>query len=321
MRGTSRTAVLASVVAVSLLPAVTEAAPPPISTEPTAQIEAPHAPDRVIVGFRSGVTAVARARTMSGEHTKRHRRLSPNRAGVVTTEVVELAAGVSVEDALAAFAADPNVAFVEPDYLLHKAVTSNDPVYTAGNLWGMEGDASSPANAYGSGAAEAWSTGYTGSRDVVVGVIDEGIQFDHPDLAANVWTNPFDPVDGVDNDGNGYIDDVHGWDFFNNDSTIFDGAANPDIDAHGTHVAGTIGGVGGNGQGVAGVNWQVTMISAKFLGPDGGNTSDAIAALNYLVDLKVRHGINIVATSNSWGGTGFDLALQNAINDAADHGM
>ena len=198
-------------------------------------------------------------------------------------------------------------------YLLRAGATSNDPYYLSSSspLWGMHGDAITPnANSYGTGADEAWAVGETGSADVYVGVIDEGIQYTHPDLAANIWTNPFDPVDGVDNDGNGYVDDAHGWDFFNNDAGIYDAGA----DSHGTHVSGTIGGVGGNALGVAGVNWDVTIISGKFLGPSGGSTSGAILAVDYLTDLKTRHGIDLVATSNSWGGGGFSQALLDAIN-------
>ena len=114
---------------------------------------------------------------------------------------------------------------------------------------------------------------------------------------------------------------VNGWDFFNNDNTVFDGATNATIDAHGTHVSGTIGGIGGNGVGVAGVNWNVKIISAKFLGPTGGSTSGAIAALNYLTNLKARYGVNIVAINNSWGGGAFDQALLDAINAAGDQNM
>src|SRR5262249_19507614 len=112
--------------------------------------------------------------------------------------------------------------------------------------------------------------------------------------------------------------DVHGWDFFHGDATVFDPA---DGDDHATHVSGTIGAKGGNGAGVAGVNWNVTLISCKFLGPNGGSTSDAVDALNYLRDLKERHGINIVCTNNSWGGGGYSTALHTAILRAAKAGI
>ncbi len=139
----------------------------------------------------------------------------------------------------------------------------------------------------------------------------------HTDLGANIWTNTFDPVDGIDNDGNGYVDDVRGWDFANNDNTTYDGSS----DDHGTHVAGTIGAVGGNAVGVAGVNWNVTMIPVKFLGKNGGTTANAIKAINYLTDLKTRHGLNIVASNNSWGGGGFSQGLLDAINAGGNAGI
>ena len=135
---------------------------------------------------------------------------------------------------------------------------------------------------------------------------------DHPDLTGNIWTNPFDPVDGIDNDGNGYVDDVRGWDFAGNNNSTYDGAQ----DDHGTHVAGTIGAVGGNKMGVAGVNWNVTLITAKFLGSGGGTTANAIKAVDYITDLKTRHGLNIVATNNSWGGGGYSSGLYDAIERA-----
>ena len=183
----------------------------------------------------------------------------------------------------------------------------------------MYGDATSPANQFGSQAGEAWAAGHTACNGVLVGVIDEGIYFTHPDLAANIWTNPYDPVDGVDNDGNGYVDDVRGWDFDGNSNNINSGGAGDD---HGTHVAGTIGAVGGNGVGVAGVCWSgVKMISGRFLGRRGGTTANAIKAVDYFTDLKTRHGLNIVATNNSWGGGGFSQALQDAIGRANTAGI
>ncbi len=220
----------------------------------------------------------------------------------------------------------PGVLTAEPNYILKKAAVSNDTSYLNGQLWGMYSNDSPAAfggagttNTFGSGAEEAWGNNYLGSSEIVVGIIDEGLDPNHVDLQQNVWVNPGEIAnDGVDNDGNGRIDDVNGWDFFNNDKTIYDGGSG---DTHGTHVAGTIGAVGGNGIGVAGVAWNVKMISAKFLGPTGGSITAAIQAIDYLTDLKVNRGVNIVATNNSWGGGGYSSALHAAIIRAANAGI
>ena len=216
---------------------------------------------------------------------------------------------------------DPAVEFAEPDWIqrhqtdamgpvVDATAIANDTYYTAGYLWGLKDTGS---NSFGSRASAAWAAGYTGTNSVYVGVIDEGMQWQHADLAPNIWNNPFDPPDGRDNDGNGYVDDVRGWDFYSGDSSVYDAGG----DQHGTHVAGTIAAAGGDGRGVVGVNWKATVIAAKFLGVEGGYTSDAIAAIDYFVDLKQRHGLNIVALNNSWGGGGYSQALHNAVLRAA----
>ncbi len=205
-----------------------------------------------------------------------------------------------------------DLVYAEPNFIYHHTSTSNDPYFTGGNLWGMYGDLSSPANNFGSQAAEAWGRNHTGSSSISVGIIDEGAMFNHKDLKANFRVNTFDPVDGIDNDGNGFIDDYHGWDFFENNNSTFDGTT----DDHGTHVAGTIGAKGGNGAGVAGVNWNITLYSAKFLGPNGGSTADAVLAVDYFTNFKQLHNIRLVATNNSWGGTGYSQALKDAIDRA-----
>ena len=126
------------------------------------------------------------------------------------TADLELAStgGWSVEDAAARLRLHPAVRYAEPNWIYTHQATSDDPYFAGGSLWGMLGDTTAPANQFGSRAGEAWQAGNVGSASTFVGVIDEGIDLNHPDLAANIWTNPFDPVDGVDNDGNGYVDDV-----------------------------------------------------------------------------------------------------------------
>lgn len=227
-------------------------------------------------------------------------------------ELVRFPSVIAMDVALRALEASRAVDFAEPNWIYQHDAASNDTYFTNGTLWGMYGDASTPTNIYGSQAAEAWAAGHTCDSNTVIGVIDEGVMNTHEDLAANIWVNPYDPVDGRDNDGNGYVDDVYGWDFDGRNNTTFDGTA----DDHGTHVAGTIAGVGGNGKGVAGVCWTAKLISAKFLGSRGGTTSNAILAVDYLTDLKTRHGLNMVATNNSWGGGGYSQGLYDAISRA-----
>jgi len=232
--------------------------------------------------------------------------------GAGELELVRIPPGLKVAAAAARLRAHAWVRVAEPNWIYTHQATSNDPYYTNGSLWGMYGDGTTPANQYGSQAGEAWAGGHTGSSTVYVGIIDEGVMYSHADLAANMWVNPYDAVDGVDNDGNGYVDDLRGWDFDGRNNTTYDGTQ----DDHGTHVAGTIGAAGGNGAGVAGVAWNVQIITAKFLGRRGGTTANAIKAVDYITDLKTRHGLNIVATNNSWGGGGFSQSLKDAIDRA-----
>ena len=303
-----------------------------------AQPDPAFAPDEVLVQYREGASEAQRGAARGRVNGVTKRSLRAPQAGAGGLELVAVR-GVDVRGAIARLQADPSVAFAEPNYLLAHgpitpSATTNDRGYTNGSHWGLYGEKSSPTNQYGSQAGEVWarrpanvtSSPYTGSKGVYVGVIDEGIMHTHCDLARNIWTNPYDPADGVDNDGNGRIDDVHGWDFFNGNNTVFDGNGTEGWDNHGTHVSGTIGSASNEGQcqtgqygdgGDVGVNWDVTLIAGKFLGPEFGYLHQAVEAVEYFTDLKVRHKLNIVALNNSWGGGDYSQALHEAIIRAA----
>jgi len=302
----------------------------PVPTESTMSPEAPllaafqssddFVPGEVLVKFRAGASSAGRGAAMRaanatvGEriHTASMRRQGDGEGVTVMRTPMGVAAAVQ------ALRGSPDVEYAEPNWIYRHAAVSNDPYYTNGSLWGMYGDATSPANQWGSQAGEAWALGKTNCGSVYVGIIDEGYMYTHEDLAANAATNPGEIAgNGMDDDNNGYVDDVYGWDFAGGNSSLFDGVN----DDHGTHVAGTIGGVGGNGVGVAGVCWSVKLMGAKFLGTNGGTTANAIKAVDYFTDLKTRHNLNLVATSNSWGGGGFSQGLQDAIERANAAGI
>ncbi len=288
----------------------------PLQAADTDAVLAPaHASDRVIVGFEAAATKRQRRRAVGSVGPASTSAASPIAPDVT---IVELAAGQSVGQVVREMRARPGVAYAEPDYRVWPAATSDDPHYLDGDLWGMYGDETTPhVNRFGSGAGEAWAGGHTGSSSILVGIIDEGIALEHPELSGNIWRNPAETPDGADDDGNGYVDDVAGWDFYHDDATVYDSTA----DDHGTHVAGTIGARGGNGVGVAGVNWRVSMIPAKFMGTRGGYISGAVRALDYITDLKLRHDLEIVATNNSWTGGGYSQALNDAIDRGGDAGI
>ena len=159
-------------------------------------------------------------------------------------------------------------------------------------------------------AASAWAA-RTDASEVLVALLDTGVSVNHPDLAQNIWRNQGEiPDDGIDNDGNGYIDDVHGWDFLHDDGSVFDGAF-PDM--HGTHIAGIIAADGGNGIAVAGVAWKAPLLPLKVLGPDGVCSTWALLEA---IDYAVRMGASIACCT--WSAAGYSSLLETAI---ADSGM
>jgi subtilisin family serine protease len=284
----------------------------------------PHASGELIVQFRPDVSEAAQDKVRGRFRADKRERLAEaklrkyqDRGGDL--ELWTLRAGGSIATAISEVEQVPEVEFAEPNWIYQHTAVSNDPYYTLGNLWGMYGDQSPlQANSYGSQAGEAWDSGSYSCGNVWIGIIDEGYMYTHEDLVANAGKNPGEIAgNGKDDDGNGFRDDVYGWDFAGNNSTVFDGVG----DDHGTHVAGTIGAVGGNSKGVVGVCWSVKLMNAKFLGTFGGTTANAIKAVDYFTDLKLRHGLNFVATNNSWGGGGYSQGLKDAIDRAGSQNI
>jgi len=196
---------------------------------------------------------------------------------------------------------NPFIEYAEPNYILRADVIPNDPSF--GDQWALNNTGQNGGTPDADiDAPEAWDI-TTGDTNIVVGVIDTGIDYDHPDLEDNIWTNWGEiPNNGIDDDNNGYIDDIHGWDFCNNDNDPMDD------NGHGTHVAGIIGGSSNNGVGVSGIAWDVRIMALKYLSQWGyGNTSDAVSAIEYANSM----GVNI--TNNSWGGGCYSQTLFDII--------
>lgn len=295
---------------------------PTSAAEPKMRPSPPEHANQVLVQYKPGISPLQRQviRHSLRLSLSRQARRSRLEFGLGALERLQIPTGGNMTRILARLNRNPRVAYAEPDWINRFVALANDEYVAAGWMWNLYGNDSSPASLYGIQVSESWMQGNTGSRDIVVGIIDEGVQIDHPDLAPNIWTNPYDPVDGLDNDGNGYVDDTHGWDMFHGDNTVYDGGPTGALDRHGTHVAGIIGASGGNRIGIAGINWQVTLIPCK-IGEGQSSTLSAIECIDYFTDLKKRHGLNIVATNNSWGGGGYSTALEAAINRAGDAGI
>ncbi len=222
--------------------------------------------------------------------------------------LVQLPAGMTVEEAIQTYRPMEEVLYIQPNYRVHADSTfPNDPRFS--DLWGLHntGQSGGKLDADIDGP-EAWDFIF-GSDQVIVAVIDTGVDYTHEDLAPNMWINQpeWNGTPGVDDDGNGYVDDIYGYDFRNEDP-------NPmDDHYHGTHCAGTIGAAGNNGKGITGICWDVKIMALKFLGSSGsGTTSDAIQCIQYAVQM----GANVM--SNSWGGGDYSQALYDAIQAAGN---
>lgn len=257
------------------------------------------ASDEILVQFKADRSSAAISRIQAAHgiavrESKRLDRLDWHR--------LRIAPGHGLKSVVEAYRRDPDVLYAEPNYRLyaHQRVVPNDTRFK--ELYGLDNTGQTRGAIDADiDAPEAWASATNSS--VVVAVVDTGVDHSHPDLAANIWSNADEIAgNGVDDDGNGYIDDARGWDFVNHDNDPMDDHG------HGTHCAGTIGAIGNNNVGVAGVCWRVKIMPLKFLSASGtGTTADAIEAVAY----AANNGAKVL--NNSWGGGSYSVSLESAI--------
>lgn len=279
-----------------------------------------YVPDEVLVKFKSQVSA----KWKTIEERRKGIEAEVERVGIKSRlkksilfknihNIKILDRALSIEQAIAKLKSNPNVEHAEPNYIYRINFTPNDPFFN--QLWGLN-NTGQTGGVYDADidAVEAWDV-QRGSQNLVVAVIDTGVDYTHEDLSLNMWINQFETLDGIDNDLNGYVDDIYGI-------NSITGSGNPmDDNGHGTHVSGTIGAVGNNGKGITGVSHYVKIMALKFLDSSGsGTTADAIECIQYIIDMKNR-GINIKFANNSWGGGGYSQFLYDSINELKNNNI
>ena len=259
-------------------------------------------PGELIVRFEPGVGAAKASRTLTEAGAESEQRLP-----VAGTRLADTDRGrAATAETIAELERDPDVVYAEPNFVRRLDALPDDPFLD--ELWGFENAGDTDID-----AAAGWDVTTT-SRDLEVAVVDDGISYAHPDLAANIWANPGEAGDlstnGIDDDGNGYVDDARGWDFADGDADPAPVGADGD---HGTHVAGTVGAVGDNGTGVTGVAWRTRLMALRVFDEAGvTTTAKIVAAFRY----AARSGADVV--NGSFGGGGFSRAELDAIEAAPD---
>ncbi len=271
--------------------------------------ESRYAKDRIIVKYRAGAPAAAMTAHAGRFRTRELRRLRSAKA-----RVLQLPQGTTVDDVIEQYRADANVEYAVRDHILTISQTfPNDEEFSA--CWGLHNE----GQTFGSpdadiDAPEAWDI-RTGAPGVIVAIIDTGVHYGHEDLAGNMWHNAGEiPGNGVDDDGNGFTDDYYGYNF----CSLGDGRGPDPMDAHGhgTHLAGIIGAVGNNGDGVTGVAWDIQIMSLRFMDSSGmGYESDAAAAVDYAVMMGAQ------VLNNSYGGPDYSEPLLASIQAANAAGV
>ena len=259
-----------------------------------------YVPGELLVQFKPGIEQRQKNQLAQLAGSQTIRELGQGRIQVVTVDPM-----LSLEQARRIYADHPEVVSAEPNYILRAQQPPGDTDFDL--QWALRNSGQIVAGYVGTPGADmdalsAWSIA-TGSHDIIVAVVDTGCNLTHPDLAANLWTNSNEiPGNGLDDDGNGYLDDYHGWDFRDRDSVP------ADVSGHGTHVAGIIAAQGDNQLGIAGTAWRARIMPVRFMDAfDQGTTADAIAAIEY----AVAQGAQII--NCSWGGSGYSTALRNTM--------
>jgi subtilisin family serine protease len=268
-----------------------------------------YVPGEVIVQFKERVSHAGRQRAHGITPSGTIKRIS-----VYQADLVKLKAGDNVEEAVARYTALPEVDYAQPNYIYYPCdTTPNDNDFKF--LWALNNTGQTVNTIAGTpdadiDAPEAWDL-ETGKSDVVIAIIDTGVDYRHPDLANNIWVNGGEiSANGIDDDGNGYTDDVRGWDFFDDDPDPMD------PDGHGTHVAGILGAEGNNEMAVSGIGWNLTIMALKVGGSAGFFTTDKLTGA---IDYATQNGAKVI--NASWGGDGFDLAVRDAISRANAGGV
>jgi thermitase len=273
----------------------------------------------ILVRFRPGVTQ----NTIDSLTQRLNDQVEDQIESVANLEVIEDEDGKDAESMVAQYRALPEVEYAELNSEIkldhedggRKHVHADDEMFS--RQWGLSNSGQDGGTAGADiSAMRAWAV-TKGSDQVVVAVLDSGVDYSHPDLANNIWSRPPIIMAYRDDDltPNGPIDDVHGF------NVVEDNGDPMDDNGHGTHCAGIIGAEGGNGLGIAGVNWNVKIMPLKFMDAEGtGTTKDAVAAINYVIDRK-RAGVNVRIISASWGSTAKSRAMEDVIRKAYEEGI